>query len=419
MDPNLGRAYASLAAMYINIGRKDLAEKYHQLAMARIDYMSDREKYKTRGIYYLITRDTEKAIEEFSALIKQYPADAGGLKNLALAYFYERDWQHALEAGRHATEMYPKDVLGRNNVAFYAMYAGDFATAEKEARAALELSPSFAKAYLALALSQLALGDADGATQTYERLKTSGPSGPSLAASGLADLALYQGREADASAILAKAVESDQAAGDGAGAANKFANLAEAQLVLGRTREALSAADRATSLSKDEGPQFVAARIYLQAGREVKAQAIANELGSRLEADAQAYAHLIRGEALLKHGNARQAIESFQNAEKLADTWLGRFDLGRAYWEAKAYTQADSEFDLCLKRRGEATAVFLDDLPTYHYLPPVYYYLGRVQEAVKSPAALESYRTFIAMRDKAHEDPLVAEAHRRAASFHP
>ena len=66
--------------------------------MARIDYMSDREKYKTRGIYYLITRDTEKAIEEFSALIKQYPADAGGLKNLALAYFYERDWQHALDA---------------------------------------------------------------------------------------------------------------------------------------------------------------------------------------------------------------------------------------------------------------------------------------------------------------------------------
>jgi eukaryotic-like serine/threonine-protein kinase len=415
MDPNLGRAYASLAAMYINMGRRDLAEKYHQLAMARIDYMSDREKYKTRGIYYLITRDHQKAIEEFNALIKQYPADAGGLENLALAYFYRRDWQHALEAGRHATDMYPKDIIARNNVALYAMYAGDFATAEKEARAALELSPSFAKAYLALALSQLALGDADGAAQSYERLKKSGPTGPTLAAAGLADLALYQGRASDASAILEKAAEADQAAGDGAGAANKLVNLAEAQLAVGHTKQALAAADRATSLSKDEGPEFVAARIYLQAGREPKAQAIAAELSARLEADPQAYAHLIRGEAQLKHGNAREAIQSFQNAAQIADTWLGRFDLGRAYWEAKAYTQADSEFESCLKRRGEAAAVFLDDLPTYHYLPPVYYYLGRVQEAVKSPAALESYRTFIAIKAQGGEDPSLADARHRVA----
>jgi len=28
----------------------------------------------------------------------------------------------------------------------------------------------------------------------------------------------------------------------------------------------------------------------------------------------------------------------------------------------------------------EATAVFLDDVPTYRLFPPVYYYLGRAQE---------------------------------------
>jgi hypothetical protein len=65
-----------------------------------------------------------------------------------------------------------------------------------------------------------------------------------------------------------------------------------------------------------------------------------------------------------------------------------------------------------LKRRGEATALFLDESPTYHLFPPVYYYLGRAQEGLKSPAAADSYKTFLAMKEKAEHDPLVADARR-------
>jgi hypothetical protein len=42
----------------------------------------------------------------------------------------------------------------------------------------------------------------------------------------------------------------------------------------------------------------------------------------------------------------------------MLDTWIGRFELGRAYIEAGAFTEADSEFDQCLKRRGEAIELF-------------------------------------------------------------
>src|SRR5262249_42104582 len=52
-DPNLGRAYAGLAATSANMGRRKDAEKYYQLALTHIDRMSDREKYRTRGGYYL------------------------------------------------------------------------------------------------------------------------------------------------------------------------------------------------------------------------------------------------------------------------------------------------------------------------------------------------------------------------------
>jgi hypothetical protein len=95
------------------------------------------------------------------------------------------------------------------------------------------------------------------------------------------------------------------------------------------------------------------------------------------------------------------------------DTWLGRYLLGRAYLEAGAFTEADSELEICLKRRGEATAVFLDDVPSYHVFPPVYYWLGRAQEGLGSPKAADSFRRFVEIRANAQDDPLVLDARRR------
>ena len=53
-------------------------------------------------------------------------------------------------------------------------------------------------------------------------------------------------------------------------------------------------------------------------------------------------------------GRPRWRSRSLSEATTLLDTWIGRFDLGRAYLAAGAYPQADSEFDRCLKRSGEA-----------------------------------------------------------------
>jgi hypothetical protein len=72
---------------------------------------------------------------------------------------------------------------------------------------------------------------------------------------------------------------------------------------------------------------------------------------------------------------------------------------------------------VCLKRRGEATALILDESPAYHLFPPVYYYLGRAQEGLKSPAATDSFKTFLAMKAKVARDPLVLDARRRLGSF--
>jgi tetratricopeptide (TPR) repeat protein len=236
-----------------------------------------------------------------------------------------------------------------------------------------------------------------------------------VAAVGLADLAAYEGRLADAEGILAEGIRADEGNKNPAAAAQKLATLGQVRLLRGNKAGALESAGRAEEGSRLESDRFEVARVYLAAGRAPRAQALALELASRLEPDPRAYALLIEGEIDLVNGNPREAARHFQEAGAVADTWLGRFDLGRALVEAGAFAEAHSELERCLARRGEATAVFLDDLPSYRTLPPVYYYLGRAQQGLGSPAAAQSYEAFLAVK-KTDEDPLVREARRRLAS---
>src|SRR5919108_4278523 len=133
-----------------------------------------------------------------------------------------------------------------------------------------------------------------------------------------------------------------------------------------------------------------------------------------MKAVSQAYAKIIEGEAALKSGDARLAIKVLTEANTLLDTWVGHFVLGRAYLEAGAPLQADSEFDRCITRRGEALALFLDEEPTFAFFPPAYYYQGRVRQALNNAGFGDSYRTYLAIRGQSKEDSLVAEIRKRA-----
>ncbi|HEY8670894.1 MAG TPA: protein kinase, partial [Terriglobales bacterium] len=52
LDPNFGRAYGGMASAYGNLGRTQDAEKYVKLAMEHVDRMTERERYRVRGLYY-------------------------------------------------------------------------------------------------------------------------------------------------------------------------------------------------------------------------------------------------------------------------------------------------------------------------------------------------------------------------------
>jgi len=166
----------------------------------------------------------------------------------------------------------------------------------------------------------------------------------------------------------------------------------------------MAAAEKALASSQAVKVRFLAARVFLEAGATAKALALSRELASGLQKASQAYAKILNGLLALKQRDARQAIQDLTDANGLLDTWIGQYDLGRAYLEAGAFLQADSSFERCLKRRGEALSLFLDDEPSYGYFPPVFYYQGRVREALNSGKAAESYKAYLDIRGKSTED---------------
>ncbi|MBI4908850.1 MAG: protein kinase [Acidobacteria bacterium] len=415
LDPNMAVAYYSLGVTYSNLGQRGDAEKYYKNALSHIDRMSAREKYRTRGAYYLTALNHEKAAEEFRELARLFPADTAALSNLAYVEYLRRDMNKALASGKRALEVYPKNSLLRSNYAMYALYSGDFSLAQKEAEAVIAASPTYLKAHNTRALAELAQNRPANAIAGFEKMQSLDKRGASFAAMGLADVALYEGRIRDASALLEKGAAADLESQNTAGGAKKLGVLSSTLLTLGRIPAAMAAADRALSLRKEEIVCYEAARVYLEAGQPAKAAAIAKMLTERLETDPQLYAKLIDGEILLKKNQHRDAIRSFQEAQRIADTWLGRLSLGRAYLAAASYAEANSEFDICKARKGEVVELFLDEVQTMHYYPQIEYYVGRTREGLNSSGAHESYQAFLNMKKPDSDDPMVADARRRLA----
>jgi len=413
LDPKFARAYSGMAAMALNLGRPKDATDYMKLAMEHVDRMTERERYRNRGLYYQTTGDWQNCVQENTQLVNRYPADRVGWNNLATCYTQLRNAPKALEAAQHAVQIVPKGVGQRLNLSFISSFAGDFAAGEKEARAALAINPSAAQGYLTLAEAQLGQGQIEKAAEGYRQLEKFGPLGVSTAAVGLADLAAYQAKYAEAARILEKGATADVAAKMADSAASKYAALGNIEELQGHQAAALSAIGKALANSQSTQIRFLAASGYVDAGDLAKAQRLAASLSSEVTSEPQAYGKIIEGMMALKRKEAKEAVKQITAANSLLDTWIGRFELGRAYLEAGMFTEADSEFDQCAKRRGEAIELFADNVPTYAHFPPLYYYQGRVREGMKSEGFADFYKTYLSLRGQSPDDPLVPEIRRR------
>jgi serine/threonine protein kinase/tetratricopeptide (TPR) repeat protein len=409
LDPQFGLGYQGLAVMSRNLGRIEEAEKYIKEALRYLDSMTDRERFGTRGFYYRMIGDNQQCAKEYEQLVQLYPADTVGHAQRSVCLAAMKNMREAVSEGQRAVDMMPNHVGYRTNLALLKNFAGDFAAAEGEVKA---IAHPGVPALVAVAYSQLARGMIAESAATYRRIAEMPGTGASTAAAGLADIAIYQGHYTEALAILDKAVERDVAEKSMSRASIKLTTIGMVHAMRGAKASAIASADQALAYSKTMPVRFLAARVYVEAGAFDKAEALASGLTAELPASPQAHGKIVLGEIALQKGDAREAIRILTEANGLVDTWFGRLALGRAYLEAGAFPQADSEFDRCISRRGEALSL-MDEGATYGYFPPVYYYQGRVREQLGTAGFVDSYREYLRIRGSSTEDPLLREVRRR------
>jgi eukaryotic-like serine/threonine-protein kinase len=421
LDPKFGRAYAGMGVLYWNRREEAKAKASYDKAMQLVSRMTDREKYRTLGSYYMfIARNYEKAVENFEALVKLYPADDAGHGNLSIAYLFTGNLKRGIEQSRKTLELNPRSSSDRYNLAIYSLYASDFDTAVKEGTRLAKESPTFPPGgLLPVALATLLRGDREGALVAYRQLEQVSPDGESLGRYGRADLQMQLGQYADALKTLEKAIEADGKAGDAGRQARDYIASAESYLALGQAARAADAARKALRLdANNESVLVPAAMTLIDAGRPEEAEKIATVLENKLQTIMTSYARIVSAEVAVHRERYAEAIDLFRDSIKRRDSWLARYLLGRLYARTEHFPEALAELDACMKRRGEAADVFFYDTPTTRYLPPALYWYARTQNALGAADARKLYEQFLAIRGNAvPPDPLAVDARKRLATL--
>ena len=142
-----------------------------------------------------------------------------------------------------------------------------------------------------------------------------------------------------------------------------------------------------------------AASHYVALGKIDEATQLSDELSSGLQPQNRAYGAMISGVIHSLEGRHAEALDALMSATQLSDFWLVRLELGKAYLRAGSFAEALDEFNTCEARRGEASAVFLDDMPTWRYLADLPYWRARAQQEIgMEHAARENYRVYLEVR---------------------
>jgi len=257
--------------------------------------------------------------------------------------------------------------------------------------------------------------DFGAAVDAYGSMAATGSRGASMANLGIADVSILRGDFDQAIAQLTEGLEADVASGNQSGAASKYIALAEAHIGSGNADAAQQAIADALEIRSGTSQQVAAALIYVELGQLDDVRAIADSLREKLQPQNRAYGNMLLGVIDSIEGRHADALDKLSSASQLADFWLVRLQLGRAYFRAGSFAEALDEFTACEARRGEASAVFLDDLPSWRYLGALPYWRGRAQQEVGMlHAATQSYTEFLGYRND--DSPIVEDARARQAA---
>jgi tRNA A-37 threonylcarbamoyl transferase component Bud32/tetratricopeptide (TPR) repeat protein len=401
-DPDFAEARAALGNTLYNISEQPAAIAQLERAFQAADTIPERQRLTLVGDYYSVVGRYSESIMAYQQLLTKWPGDPRTIINLTSVAIDSGSWPLALEAARDAMKRRGSLEIVKRNLVIAEMGNEMIADAHRDAAELLASSHEASGTSITLLSSSAALlGKRDESVEALAKLAALDPMrGPRATA----DFALYEGRLDDAIAALR---DSKQAVDQ--------INLARVLLRKGDRRGAIAAATIGLS-ETGSIDEYFARWALVAAGKTVGIAELARVWSTSVETDRRMFGKLLDGDLALAAHRWQGAIDAYDEAGRIATSWLVHARLGSANLAAGKLADAQRELAWCIDHRGQG-AIILG--PSLALLPEVYLELARAKAAAhaKPDEVRAAYRAVVELGPAAQHDPLTAEAQRRLAAL--
>ncbi|MFZ0911652.1 MAG: hypothetical protein WAN09_00060, partial [Candidatus Korobacteraceae bacterium] len=417
LDPNFAAAYVALGISYSNLREPGLASQNLQKAYDLRDKVSERERFRISGTYYLLaTGELDKAIQTYEMWAKTYPRNGEPYGNLGVDYSYLGQYEKAVAASLEDLRLNPGSAAAFTNLVGLYANVDRLDDAKKTYKEALEHKVD--NPFLHGNRYGVAFLESDTAEMKRQVTAASGKPGEDILLSFASDTEAFYGRLSGARELSRRAAESARRSGsiETAAAWQMDAALREAEFNdIARSRQDIASA-LAAAPTRDVN--ILAALALARIGDADRAKHMADDLAERFPLNTvinHYWLPAIYASIEIRRGNPAKALDILQTAEPYElGTPLPQFEVGGslypvyirglAYLSLEKGKEAAAEFRKFLDQRGVAINCPLAALARLQ--------LGRAYAlSGDSIKARGSYQEFFALWKDADPDmPVLKEA---------
>jgi len=409
LDPNFALAYVDLGIFYnfqTNLASESLTRAYELR-----DRVSEREKLYISASYYMtVTREMEKAVQQYELWIREYPRDEEAYNDLAVTHDFLGQREKATSGYQQALALDPDDGVTSANLAQNYIALNRLDEAKVTVDRALARKSDYPGLHDVLYALSFLQNDVAGMQQQLAWAMGK-PGAEDAALMQQADTEAYHGRFQKAREFTRQAIESAKRSDAKEVAAFYQARAALREGLVGNSAQAQQAAITALALSSGRLVKSLAAHALALSGDVTQAQKLADDFNHNFPLDTLAQGYglpIIRAAIELHGGDPSKAIEFLDVTRPYelggAGIMMPVYIRGVAYLRTRNGPLAAREFQNMLDHRtmtGNATISALAHLGLAR---------ARVLEGNIS-AARSAYQDFFALWKDADPDiPILKEA---------
>jgi len=367
LDSKFAAAYEALGISYSNLREPGLATENLQKAFDVRDRVSEREKFRISGSYYLLaTGELEKAIQVYELWAQTYPRNGEPLGNLGVDYVYLGQYGKAISASLEDLRLNPGSAAAYTNLV--GLYPAVNQLDEADLMYQQAITHKVNNPFLHGNRYGVAFLANDAAGMQEQVAAAAGKPGEDVLLSFQSDTAAFYGLLASARRLSQRAIDSARASDskETAAAWQMDSALREAEFNnISRSRQEITSA-LAEAPTRDVS--VLAALAFSRIGDVVRAERMAHDLAVRFPLNTainRYWLPSIRASIEMRHKNPAKALEDLQTAAQYElGSPLPQFEVGGSlypvYIRGEAYLllhqgkEAASQFQKFLDYRGVA-----------------------------------------------------------------